>query len=207
MSAPPFRIVAQARIDRTTIGGAQASHSSPGPSGDPATWPKPTTEAAAAPARRSIEGRSHAAVAAATASATQGTGSMFGNQWRVPRISAGRPSTVTGTTHSKISDGPAPATAGGGSGDIQWIRWSCHPYEPPCPTLAQSGGASADAAGGIAIPPSRHSFNQCVGEFRYSSTVPSGWICRYGSPSYPATSTVTPGSAPRRRKASPPATS
>src|SRR5690606_23772468 len=120
----------------------------PGPAIDHLTYVP--TEAAAGPARRSIEGRSHAAVAVATASATQGTGSMFGNQWRVPRISAGRPSTAIGTTHSKISDGPAPATAGGGSGDIQWIRWSCHPYEPPCPTLAQSGGASADAAGGIA---------------------------------------------------------
>src|SRR5690606_17760901 len=98
----------------------------PGPAIDHLTYVP--TEAAAGPARRSIEGRSHAAVAVATASATQGTGSMFGNRWSVPRISAGRSSTAIGTTHSKISDGPAPATAGGGSGDIQWIRWSCHPY-------------------------------------------------------------------------------
>src|SRR5690606_30407966 len=51
----------------------------PGPAIDHLTYVP--TEAAAGPARRSIEGRSHAAVAVATASATQGTGSMFGNQW------------------------------------------------------------------------------------------------------------------------------
>jgi hypothetical protein len=84
----------------------------------------------------------------ATTPSTHGTGDTGGNHHRRPPTLIGSSPTERGTVHSSTSDRCDRSTAGGGWGDIQWIRWSCHPYSPESETSCQSGSASALADGG-----------------------------------------------------------
>jgi hypothetical protein len=82
------------------------------------------------------------------------------------------PSTTIGITASRIwSPSPRP---NGRALCIQCARWSCHAQEPPVATCSQIGSASASAPGGTPSVPYRSALRYVAGEFRFSSTTPSG---------------------------------
>ena len=88
---------------------------------------------------------------------------------------AGRPSTRIGTLQVRSG-------GSGRVGAIQWVRWSCHATLPWPPTSCHSGAAVASAVPGSTVAPNRLAFSQRAGERSFCSTVPSGAMCKYGSP-------------------------